>query len=184
MRKLKDLIYDYNDILLALVIIAIAALIIFWRVTGIMAYEGERVAEVSQTEIDFSDVDLEQTGGEDYNTDPEDLELEGGEESGEDAGSETGTQTGSETEQKKEEDAGTETGSSEKVTTSDITITIPSGYYSQRIAKLFVEKGLVSDAETFLAEVEAQKADTKLKAGTFKIPAGSTLSDMVKIISK
>lgn len=38
MKKLKDFIHDTNDILLAIVIVAIAAGIIFWRLNAILEY--------------------------------------------------------------------------------------------------------------------------------------------------
>ena len=38
MKKLKDLIYDTNDIIIALLILAVAALIIVWRMNVIMDY--------------------------------------------------------------------------------------------------------------------------------------------------
>lgn len=44
MNKLKDIFYDKNDILVALIIIAIAALVILWRVDVLMAYPETLVA--------------------------------------------------------------------------------------------------------------------------------------------
>ena len=38
MKKLKDIIYDYNDVLVALLIVAVAAGVIYWRVNVVMAY--------------------------------------------------------------------------------------------------------------------------------------------------
>ncbi len=38
MKGLKDFIYDKNDILIALVILILAALLIIWRMDVIMAY--------------------------------------------------------------------------------------------------------------------------------------------------
>ena len=79
MRKIKDLIYDYNDIFVALLIIAAAAAIIFWRVTDIMAYP-EYLAgkEQSQTgEVDFSDVDLTPVDIEPFNENPDEITVDG-----------------------------------------------------------------------------------------------------------
>ena len=38
MKKLKDFIYDKNDIVIALLILAAAAFIIFWRLDIILEY--------------------------------------------------------------------------------------------------------------------------------------------------
>ncbi|MCI8631316.1 MAG: endolytic transglycosylase MltG [Firmicutes bacterium] len=47
MNKLKDIFYDKNDILVALIILAVAAIVIFWRVDTIMAYPETLVAEAA-----------------------------------------------------------------------------------------------------------------------------------------
>ena len=47
MEKLKDFIYDKNDILIAFIVMAIAALIIFWRLDAIMQYP-EKILETAQ----------------------------------------------------------------------------------------------------------------------------------------
>ena len=52
MNKLKDIFYDKNDILVALIILAIAAVIIFWRVDVIMAYPETLVAETLKNDTD------------------------------------------------------------------------------------------------------------------------------------
>lgn len=61
MKKLKDIIYDYNDVLVALLIVAVAAGVIYWRVNVVMAYPkyAEAHGEQQEIDIDFSDVDLE-----------------------------------------------------------------------------------------------------------------------------
>ena len=38
MKKFKDFIYDKNDIIIAVLILAVAALIIFWRLNVILEY--------------------------------------------------------------------------------------------------------------------------------------------------
>ncbi len=62
MKKLKDIIYDYNDVFVALLIVAVAAGVIYWRVNVVMAYpkyaeaHGEKQQEI---DIDFTDIDLQ-----------------------------------------------------------------------------------------------------------------------------
>ena len=48
MKKLKDFFYDKNDILVALVVLAVAALIVTWRVNVIMDYPSTLVAEAGE----------------------------------------------------------------------------------------------------------------------------------------
>lgn len=45
MKRIKDFIYNTNDILLAFVIIIIAVLIIMWRMNAIMDYPATLIAE-------------------------------------------------------------------------------------------------------------------------------------------
>ena len=49
MNKLKDIFYDKNDILVALIILAVAAVVILWRVDVIMAYPETLVASASNS---------------------------------------------------------------------------------------------------------------------------------------
>ena len=45
MNKIKDLIYNMNDILVAMLILAVAASIIYWRVETIMDYPAYAAAQ-------------------------------------------------------------------------------------------------------------------------------------------
>ena len=59
MKRLKDFIYDYNDVLVALLIVVVAGFIIFWRVNVVMNYaEYAGGTPIKQIDINFSDIDL------------------------------------------------------------------------------------------------------------------------------
>ena len=174
MKKLNDIIYNLNDVLVAIVIVIVAGFVITWRVDKIMNYSsivGGDEQEISQ-DIDFTDIDLT-TGDEDPNTEV----VSGGEtgEGGENQNLGENT-TGGQDEPFIKPDGAT--------VNSDTKFTVPSGASSDKIANLLQEKGLVSDSKLFLREVSAQGVETKLKAGDFTIPAGSSMSDIVKILSK
>ena len=51
MNKIKDIIYNKSDILIALLILAIAALIIFWRLSIILEYPKEILGTDEASEI-------------------------------------------------------------------------------------------------------------------------------------
>ena len=53
MEKIKDFIYDKNDILVALLVLVFAALLIFWRMDAIMAYP-EKIFDAEQSGSDIS----------------------------------------------------------------------------------------------------------------------------------
>ena len=167
--KIKDFIYDFNDILVALLILAVAFGVITWRVADIMAYpeylakqESTFVAQKNEeTELDLSDVDLtpDDTVVENINTDIEDVTV-----------SETTEET--------------EAAQTPAAATGETKITIPSGTPASKIADILYDAGLVTSTSDFLSTLTAQKADTKLKAGTFTIPAGSTMEEIIAILIK
>ena len=70
------------------------------------------------------------------------------------------------------------------VTKAEVKFTIPAGSSCDKIGSLLFQQGLVESKEIFVKEVIAQKADTKLQTGTFTIPAGSNLNDIIKIITR
>lgn len=167
--KIKDFIYDFNDILVALLILAVAAGVITWRVADIMAYP-EYLAKQQdiviaqkpeEPEIDMTDVDLtpDDTVIENINTTPDD------------ANSDV---------------IGTEAQTPEAPTAAsgETKITIPSGTPASKIADILYDAGLITSTSDFLSELSAQKADTKLKAGTFTVPAGSTMDEIIAILIK
>ena len=208
MNKIKDFIYDFNDIVVALLIIAVTAGILFWRVDTIMDYPQYLAAKMAGPQVedpDFTDVNL-QPGqvDENLNTDPEDVvipgtdeQTPGGEGQGQEPeGGQTQGQEGQEGEQDPEGQGGeqpqggeqTQGGTAGKLadgkTTEDAAISIPTGVSSSKIGDILVEAGLVESKEAFNKAVSDKNAEQKLKAGDFKIPAGSTVADIVNIISK
>ena len=82
MEKLKDFIYDKNDILVALLVLFFAALLILWRMDAIMEYPEKMftAAEESGSELEYDEGES-QSGGGSAAGDAED-EGDAGEESG------------------------------------------------------------------------------------------------------
>ena len=167
--KIKDLIYDFNDILVALLILAVAAGVITWKLADIMAYPeylaqqaGTVVASKPTEEpVDMSDVDLTiDDNVVAINTEIDDISSE-------------------------PEPAQTEPENTQPTApTGETKITIPAGSYASKIAQILFDAGLITSTDDFLKELTAEKADTKLKAGTFTIPAGSTMEEIIKILIK
>ncbi len=50
MKKLKDFFYDKNDILVVLLIVAVAAFVIYTSINSIMAYPEQYANEIAATE--------------------------------------------------------------------------------------------------------------------------------------
>ncbi len=165
MKKLKDLIYDYNDIFLAIIIIIVAGAVIFWKVSDIMAYpsfakqqqEQQQSQDVNVEDIDLtpSDVTPNLNPGTDVigEDDPE-----GGNPVAEDP-----------TPQKP---------------TGDVKFEIKEKEYLSTVASNLKAAGLISDDKAFIKTVEDLKLDSKIQIGEFTIPAGSTAEQIARIITK
>ena len=172
MKKIKDLIYDYNDIFVALLIIAVAGAIIFWRVTNIMAYP-DYISGKTQTqtgEVDFSDVDLTPTNVDDFNENPEDITTEPSEEG-------QGEQTPADETQTEEPTQTAQTDAD-----GNYVVEIPKGSSALGIARILKAQGIISDEDAFMEKVEELGATMKMKYGTYKIPQGSSAEQIINIL--
>ena len=78
MKKLKDFFYDKNDIFIVLIIVAVAAFVIYTSINSIMAYPEQYASEMAakqQTEIEETSVDVQpSTDDEAQSTDSSDEE--------------------------------------------------------------------------------------------------------------
>ncbi len=179
--KLKDIFYDKNDIIVALALVVVAGFIITHQVDAIMSYP-ERLAEELQQEQQEQQDPLggsAKPGGEEI-TDP-------GVEDQPGTVPEVQPPVVDEPVTPPEQDPEppvVQMPSTEFKTAVDRTVEIPSGAYSQKIAQILSEAGVVPSQDAFLNKISEAGLETKLKAGTFKIPAGSTLDDVVKIVTK
>ena len=66
--------------------------------------------------------------------------------------------------------------------TQEKEITVNAGDAASTIADKLLSAGVITDKQAFLSEVMSQGADSKLKMGTFKIPAGATHAEIIKIL--
>jgi cell division protein YceG involved in septum cleavage len=62
--------------------------------------------------------------------------------------------------------------------------TVKSGWISEQIANSLKSKGYIKSKKNFLKVAQKMKADTKLRSGKFKIPAGSTDKEIIKILTE
>ena len=179
MNKIKDIIYNKSDILVALLILALAALIIVWRLGIILEYP--------KTVIGTDDAQT-------ILTNPEDNQGESGEtgESGE-ATTETGENTG---ESGSDDQTGTQSGESgevdepqdsgalfeDDVLTKDLTVNIPSDVTTAYGAVMcLVEAGIFENYDEYKNICLENGLDhEKMRSGSFTFPKGSTKLDIIK----
>lgn len=160
MNRLKDIIYDKNDILIALIIVLMAGLLIHNRIDVIMDYPSVLAAETSVgvTEEEPAPVDSENPPV-----------------------TETPTEIESPTPTEPENPVAGETVG--EPTISQVSIYIEYGATGSQIAQILIDSGLIESSEQFYSAVEAAGADTKLQAGSFKIPSNATPAEIISIIT-
>lgn len=161
MSKLKDILYDKNDILVVLAILAVAAFIITGRIDAIMAYPQTILAQQEEDKGPIISSDM------------------------------TGSEETKETDEKNSADASTDKSDDNAVakkTTAEPTgvnysVYIEYGSTGSTIAQTLLDCGLIKTKNEFYDAVTAANANSKLKAGSFIIPEGSTPAEIVQIIT-
>jgi len=156
MKRLKDFFYDKNDILIALIILAIAALLIIWRMDIIMAYPqtlAEETGTVDTTETHAVDSD---------------------EESG------TTGDSGENSSGQGSEDSLWTDGTLSK----DVTVTVQGGSATAAVQSL-IDAGLFTSYEEFeqVCNAAGYKPEN-IKATTFTFQSGSTQTDIAKMVTQ
>ena len=228
MNKIKDIIYDFNDLFVVLLIIALTAGILVWRVDRIMAYPQYLETSSKEQELDFSmeGIDLKpEAVDRNMNDDPDNLEADwdsitsepaigdaneadvgdgtkpqpdnnsqGAAQTGETNPTGAAVQTGDSQDGKKEGAEGNEmtdiglTGGSTPdgtyVTLSEVRFTVPKGASGGKVAQLLADAELVESKQAFINALEKSKKANRIQVGTFTIPAGSTVEDIVDILTK
>lgn len=160
---IKDIIYDKNDLLIALIILALACFIINDRISIIMNYPEILAAQI-QEKAPSSKIE-NKTGlpQKDPENEPEKEEPS------------EGLETNAEAEK-----------SGENTDNSDeemVSIHIEYGATGSKIAQILIDSGLLQTKEEFFDAVNESGADTKLQAGSFKIPVDATPNEIISIIT-
>jgi hypothetical protein len=171
---MRNFLYNKSDILIAIIIIAVAAVIIWTRVDAIMNADEASAGSNAASTGDLSTPDSPET---DVNTgDVPPPEGEGVVEDGTEAPPVTGDEgVGGEGEGEGEEGEGADPESEEPVE-----FTVAVGSTASVVADDLESSGLVESADVFLNELVSQGAETKLKAGTFNIKPGTSVAEIVK----
>jgi hypothetical protein len=162
---MRNFFYNKSDILIAIIIIAVAAVIIWSRVNAIMDSGDDGKESQVVNAGDQVVPDVESTGGAVTDEQP------------------TGEEQTSEGEQTTEEGEGTtedETSDDEPADDKPVKFTVEIGSSASVVADDLEAAGLVESADAFLKELKSQNAETKLKAGTFKIKPGTAVTEIVK----
>ena len=184
-KRIRDFIYDINDIFIALVIILVAVGIIVWRSTTIMAYPEYLAAKAEAQANTYSPIEgppqiITNTVTPEGNT-TENNTPEG-------QGGETQTNQG-ETQSTEGQPQGGEGGEGQQtsVVTADITIEFGFRGTWYTVADRMIEVGLLKeeDRNPFYNTANSNKQySTGLKIGTFTLSSDMSYEQMIRILCK
>lgn len=205
-ERIKDLIYDFSDIIISLVIITMIFGVVSWKISDSMAYT-QFTGQPTNAVLDKNDKDSKGDAGDQANTNTGDQSNPNtnGTASGTQGSTAGKTDTATNTTTPPTNTAGTantdtsaqggkptaSAGTTAGTTTpptnsgisSDVKIVIPAGSAGITIAKILKEQGIITDTKAFISRVDALKMGPKLKAGTFTIKAGSSVDDVIYTIA-
>ncbi len=165
MKKIRDFFYNFSDIFVTFLVLALASGIIFWKVHTVMGYsvpEEPKVNPGTETkiDIDFSGVDLN----------PE---------------------TEQEPEQEQEQDPEPENPPApgeDFRTAKEIQVEIPKGASRKKAGTLVAQKLGLSDADSadFVAQFIriTESKGYSIKYGNYTVPAGSSIEEIIKVLSR
>jgi hypothetical protein len=181
MKKIKDIFYDFNDILVALIIVVIAAFVIVHNIDTILAYPSIAYEEIQNSENNLPTK---------YAENPP---LEGSDSDNGLNGQAT-TDEGMDIPSSDEEVPSDHQGSGDGGGTSghdgtgnakpnNYSIYIEYGSTGEKIADTLISVGLIESRQEFLDAVIAAGAEGKLQAGNFIIPSNATPAEIVSIIT-
>jgi hypothetical protein len=180
---MRDFFYNKGDILIAILIILVAAFIIYVRVGIIMDYShsGESGGSLLPKPPSVDEILDFVTGGESAGE---------GSQAGENAGepSDGANTSSSEETPPVIPEGGTEAepppAENPPVQQAEtVQIVVEAGDAASVIADKLLAAGAISDKQAFLSDVAAQGADSRLKMGTFTIPAGASHADIIAILT-
>ena len=195
MRVMRDFFYNKGDVLIAVLIILIAAFVIYMRVGVIMDYSEagggnllpNPLAALGSDDGDDDDGDDDGDGnnsdglGDDGLPFGGDEPASGDDDDGVTAAEEPPAEIPPEDLQMDEPEPEPPTPAP---AAQDAQITVNAGDTGGAIADKLITAGLITDKQGWISDLIASGADTKVKQGTFKIPAGSSHSEIIAILTR
>ena len=171
---MRDFFYSKSDLLVALIIILLAAFVIYTRVGVIMEYptraQGENSA-IYESETTSPDEEAGTDADNQATVANEDNDV-------------SSSSNNSNTDSTDSNDSNTNnTNQSNQNTGRTVSFIVSSGDASGAIADNLVTLKLIANKQAFLNEVATQSAETKFKPGTFNIPMGSTHAQIIEILT-
>lgn len=160
MNRIKDLIYDTSDIMVAMLILVCAILIIFTRFNAIITYPEKMIAD-QNTQSGHIRPDIPDESGP-VPGDDDVITGDDGDDNDEDVNAPLPP---------------------ENSAPSSYSLYIAYGENMNDVAKDLIQLGLFKTSQDFSAALERNNAGMKVQAGNFIIPSGATEDEVVRIIT-
>ena len=191
MNKIKDIIYNKSDILIALLILAIAALIIFWRLSIILEYPKELIGTDEASEVLTEPDEDAATTDANAGTDNANANAEASQNT-DNAGNDASANSDA-ANADANKDAESESGDSGEVTkaakwdgdklAADLQVTL-TGTTAYEAVMCMVDAGIFKDYEEYQDICGTMGYDhEKMRAGVFTFAKGTTREDIIKEVN-
>lgn len=175
MEKLKDFVYEHSDLFFTVLIVAVVGVIVTSNLYGWFDIKDDEnkykeINEIIHEEQDSTESD--KTNADSKQTNTKEPAKEVAKEPAKDPA-------------KASEKAPVKETTKEPAKEAVIrNVDIAPGSSSASIAKALEKQGLISSSSDFLSVLSASGKETKLKAGTFSIPEGSSSDKIIEILTK
>lgn len=170
MKKFKDFLYDKNDIFIALLILAVAALLITWRMDAIMEYPKTLISDTEDTSTEIDKDSDEQPAEDDASSDGQDAE---------DSNDDSSNTDDEQTDASASSTALWENG----VLSKAVTVSV-SGDSAAEAVQCLVKAGLFDDYAEYQSVCEKAGLDhQKISAGKFDFAKGSSKAAIAKAVN-
>ncbi len=179
----KDLFYNATDYAIIFCVIAVVAVVLFWRFDILFNLKVDKdVLKPNPINIsDNSDSKKPDSNNDNSDSNPSDENKDKEDNPNGDNNQEGGDNNPT------PDDKTPDNASNQNDIVPDgteISFTVPEGSFPSKIADILIDKKLITDKQLFLNRSMELKLDTKLKSGDFKIKKGTPLDDVIKIIAK
>ena len=189
MEKLKDFIYEHSDLFFTALIVAAVGVIVASNLYGWFDIkdnenkykEINEIIHEEQENIVSEKTDSSEETKEDSSKKTEDASKS--EETKEDS-DKSSTSEKKETSKENVKETVKETPKEPESKPVIRNVDIAPGSSSSSIAKALEKQGLIESSSDFLNVLSASGKETRLKAGTFAIPEGSTAEKIIEILTK
>jgi len=180
MKRIKDFLYNWNDIIIVLCIVILAALVIYWRVNVIMNYPLTLATETTRTSQADGDADKDGAGKDSSTSIVPGNSSSGGESSPpSDGSSPVGSDNGSATGKSPADGAVWKDG----VLRSNMEVTVESSGTASGAVQSLVEAGLFESFDEFASIASERGYDPSyIVAGIYTFSAGSSQDDIVDVV--